>query len=593
MNIKKNLLQFYDNNSKRTSLSSSLKQVIFGIIFIAIVSFLISTYYITEKERKEYGIREAESVIKTLSNNIYSETKNYIDLSRLIMTEGRLVTFLRADTDDVDIGMINDARYGIMSILNVKEGVDSVIVFREDMKRVVTDRFSYKYNHPLIEQDIWKKDIYNGRGRAVVSLNSNKIATRADNKPVVTVGRAIYDIDSQRRRGLMLMNISASVYQKMLNQLHYSDICIMGIDGTYLAGNKELVPFFETGFDSAQMVHKNDVLDHERILISGCNVSNLPIVILKVSSYGSEGIPYKIIYALLFLLVVFILMAIYVARFIQKNITDPVFELSSSMERNKRSGHLKKINIDMSSNELDMLKTDYNSMIDHVNELIATLIEKEKTLQKAEMRVLQEQIKPHFLYNSIETIGFLAMDAGADRVHDALETLGSFYRNFLSKGDREIPLSREVCIVKDYIALQKLRYGDIIEDIYDIAEDTENFIVPKLILQPLVENSIYHGIRLKGERGIIRISSRMEENELHLSVRDTGVGMDADQIEKILSRKKINQDELDAESFGLWGTIERIRIFYDKEDVVIINSEIGEYTEIEFVIPYASHYGVK
>ncbi|SFU94631.1 sensor histidine kinase [Butyrivibrio sp. INlla21] len=593
MNIKKNLLQFYDNNSKRTSLSSSLKQVIFGIIFIAIVSFLISTYYITEKERKEYGIREAESVIKTLSNNIYSETKNYIDLSRLIMTEGRLVTFLRADTDDVDIGMINDARYGIMSILNVKEGVDSVIVFREDMKRVVTDRFSYKYNHPLIEQDIWKKDIYNGRGRAVVSLNSNKIATRADNKPVVTVGRAIYDIDSQRRRGLMLMNISASVYQKMLNQLHYSDICIMGIDGTYLAGNKELVPFFETGFDSAQIVHKNDVLDHERILISGCNVSNLPIVILKVSSYGSEGIPYKIIYALLFLLVVFILMTIYVARFIQKNITDPVFELSSSMERNKRSGHLKKINIDMSSNELDMLKTDYNSMIDHVNELIATLIEKEKTLQKAEMRVLQEQIKPHFLYNSIETIGFLAMDAGADRVHDALETLGSFYRNFLSKGDREIPLSREVCIVKDYIALQKLRYGDIIEDIYDIAEDTENFIVPKLILQPLVENSIYHGIRLKGERGIIRISSRMEENELHLSVRDTGVGMDADQIEKILSRKKINQDELDAESFGLWGTIERIRIFYDKEDVVKINSEIGEYTEIEFIIPHASHYGVK
>ena len=94
MNLKKSLLQFYDKNGKRTSLSTSLKRVIFGIILVAIVSFLSATYYITEKERKEYGIREAESVIKTLSNNIYSETKNYIDLSRLIMTEERFTITL-------------------------------------------------------------------------------------------------------------------------------------------------------------------------------------------------------------------------------------------------------------------------------------------------------------------------------------------------------------------------------------------------------------------------------------------------------------------------------------------------------------------
>lgn len=593
MNLKKSLLQFYDKNGKRTSLSTSLKRVIFGIILVAIVSFLSATYYITEKERKEYGIREAESVIKTLSNNIYSETKNYIDLSRLIMTEERLVTFLRADTDDVDIGMINDARYGIMSILNVKEGVDSVIIFREDMKMVATDRFSYTYDHDLIKQDSWKEDIYSGRGKSVVSLNSNKIASRSDNKPVVTIGRAIYDIDSQNRRGLMLMNVSASVYDKILKQLHYSDICIIGNDGTYIAGNKELLPYYDERYNFTNIMHKNAIIDRERVLVSGCCVNNLPIIILKVSSYGSEGIPYKIICAILLIFLVFILMAIYVARFIQKNITDPVFKLSRSMERNKRSGHLKKIDIEMSSNELDMLMTDYNSMIDHVNELIATLIEKEKTLQKAEMRVLQEQIKPHFLYNSIETIGFLALDAGADKVHDALETLGSFYRNFLSKGDREIPLSREICIVKDYLSLQKLRYGDILEDTYDIDESTENFIVPKLILQPLVENSIYHGIRLKGERGIIKISSRIEDEELHLSVKDTGVGMTEEQIEKILSRKKINQDELDAESFGLWGTIERIRMYFDKEDIVKITSEIGEYTEIEFIFPYPNHFGVK
>jgi two-component system sensor histidine kinase YesM len=238
----------------------------------------------------------------------------------------------------------------------------------------------------------------------------------------------------------------------------------------------------------------------------------------------------------------------------------------------------------MKYSELDMLKTSYNSMIDYVKELIGAVIDKEKTVQRMEMRVLQEQIKPHFLYNSIETIGYLALEAGADKVHNALETLGSFYRNFLSKGSREITLSREIAIVKDYLSLQKLRYGDIIEDEYDISDDVKNFIVPKLILQPIVENSIYHGIRIKGEKGTIKITGRLIDGALHLIVRDTGVGMSKEQIEEILNKKRDDSAEDESASFGLWDTIERIRIFCDREDVVRIRSEAGEYTEIELII---------
>ena len=182
--------------------------------------------------------------------------------------------------------------------------------------------------------------------------------------------------------------------------------------------------------------------------------------------------------------------------------------------------------------------------------------------------------------------------AGAEDVRKALETLGSFYRNFLSKGEREIPLRTEISIIKDYLALQKLRYGDILTDEYDIAEDTLNCRIPKLILQPIVENSIYHGIRLKGEMGLIRISSRFVDGLLHLSVYDTGIGMPQEQIDEILSKKQYNGDTDSAfadiydtsDSFGLWGTIERVRGFCENDDVVSIRSEQGEFTEVEFVI---------
>ena len=332
-------------------------------------------------------------------------------------------------------------------------------------------------------------------------------------------------------------------------------------------------------------MHRDVKADGEKILLSGCRISDLPIVIMKVSDYGTEGIPVRNLVILMMLLVILLILAIWSGSFIRRNMTDPIFLLSASMDRNKQSGNLKKIESGMPNSELEMLEADYNDLIDHVNELIETLVEKEKGLQKAEMRVLQEQIKPHFLYNSIETIGFMALEAGADNVHEALEIMGRFYRNFLSKGGREILFSREITIVKDYLSLQKLRYGDIIEDEYEISKEAEEFVVPKLILQPLVENSIYHGIRLKGEKGLIRIIGFVSNDGLHVIVRDTGVGMSREQIEEILSGDRESRAAEEDKSFGLWGTIERIRIYCDNRDCVDIRSEIGEFTEIEITIP--------
>ncbi|SFC59973.1 sensor histidine kinase [Butyrivibrio sp. YAB3001] len=578
-------IRYLRGDSVGDSLSFGLKKVILGIVLVVILSFTLSTFIIAEKEKIEYSKRESENVLRTLSSNIATDMERYAELSRLIMTEDRLVNFLRADARSVDISMINDARYGVMDILNVTEGVDTVMVFREDMIMLITNRFTYRFDYDLMQADDWRTDIYAGKGKAVISLNSNNIAFKADNRPMVTIGRAIYDIDTQKRTGLMLMNVSAGIFDKMLGQLRYNDICILGEDGTFLAGNRDYAEYFSAFSDKKEVFHKKVFVNKRRALLSGCSVGNLPIMIVRVSPMGVKGIPFRVMCVLLFLLIVSVGLAVFTGSFIRKNITDPVFKLSELMEKNRQSGQLLKIDAKMPNSEFMMLEGDYNNMIDHVNELIDRLMEKEKILQKAEMRVLQEQIKPHFLYNSLETIGFMALEAGADNVHDAVETLGSFYRNFLSKGGREIPLSTEVRIVKDYLSLQKLRYGEILEDEYDIEEGTEKLIVPKLILQPLVENSIYHGIRLKGEKGIIKIKSFLEEKNLHIIVRDTGVGMSQEDIKRILSTDSEHRKSDDSESFGLWGTIERIRFYCGRDDVVQIRSEIGEYTEIEILIP--------
>lgn len=568
----------------RNSLSLRLRLIFAIIIFLFIIAFIVSIYLITKKERRENVIIESESLLAGLSDGIYSDIQRYRELSRLVMIDDRLVKFLRAKTEDVSPGLINTARYGVLGVLNVTTMVDSVFVFRNDGQYMATNRGKYMLNYIRMDDDEWKNKIVEKKGRAFVTLNGDGAIYKTNLSPIITISRAINDVVSQERTGILLMNISSVLLEQKVYALNTKDIIIVGTDGTFLAGNENLVGYFDENLIAPDFVHIEKFIDNEDIMISGMQVPDMPIVVMAVTSIHKGMVSTETIGVLIFLMLVFIAGVFFVGAYITKNITSPVFDLVKDMEKNREEGTLKKIDTNINVNELILIEDSYNNMVDHVNVLFDRLIEKEQTIQKAELRVLQEQIKPHFLYNSLETIGFLAIDAGADKVHSALETLGSFYRNFLSKGDREIPLKREITIIKDYLSLQKLRYGDILNDEYEIAPDTEECLIPKLILQPLVENSIYHGIRMKGEQGTIKISSFLEDDDLHILVRDTGIGMTQEQIDKVLSREKNEGTEEFNESFGLWGTIERIRCYCDKDDVVRIRSEIGEYTEIEFIL---------
>ena len=589
MNIT-NINERVKNSNIKNSLSFKLSMVFIGIAGILIVSSMIFIFIIVSKERKEYAEREAENVLISLSTSIRSDIDNYRNVSRLIAYESRVKEFLKATSRDVmqTLKLSEAARLGTLEYLNITNGVDSVFIFRNDLQYMTThiSRQDYHFDLNRMAEDDWLEPLLELKGRAFLSLNGNGAIFRGDGKTVLTINRAVYDNVSQKQTGYLFMNISIGFLEDEISQLKNDDICVLTTDGVYLTGNAELAHYFEGVEIPEDIIHKEIEDEENKMMLSAMKLQRLPITLLYAIKEEKRLLPMELLYIILLLPMVYFISVFLAGLFIRKNITSPVFALTNEINKNTSGDSLVKIEREFPKNEIGMIKDTYNNMVDHTNELWEKLLENEQTIQKSQMRVLQEQIKPHFLYNSLETIGYLAVDAGAEKVHSALETLGSFYRNFLSKGDREIPLKREITITKDYLSLQKLRYGDIINDEYDIAEDTEECIIPKLILQPLVENSIYHGIRMKGEKGTIKISSRLIDGDLHIIVRDTGVGMSEDQIEKVLSSEQIDTDKGDGlgGSFGLWGTIERIRCYCDKDDVVKIQSEPGEYTEIEIII---------
>lgn len=572
---------------KGRSLSDMMWLMIGGTLLLFGVVFVACALIITSNSRREYEIRETETTIHNMVDSIDAEVSNYKDISRLIMLNDGVMSYLRSDS--VDIWSRNRAIDGIMAMLNVCDSMDSVFVFRNDGAYTSTGKGRYDIDLEKMAEDSWRHAINDHRGGAIVALNGNDAVFRHDGTDIVTIARAVYDIYSQKQTGILLMNLSENMLMRIAQAQTDSEVCILSPDGELLAGSSELAALYDPAGLADTITHSRERLGNQKRTVSVYAPKDYPFILMCAARGNTFMLPKNFILVLVALLLVFLISVLYSGWLVTRNLTRPILSLAGAIEQTKSSGWLKPIDVEMPPNELGVLSDSYNSMIEYLNDLFRRQIENEKAVQQAEVRVLYEQIKPHFLYNSLGTIGCMALEAGADDVHDALETLGSFYRNFLSKGEREIPLRRELSIIRDYLALQKLRYGDIFEDEYDIEERTLDYCIPKLILQPLVENCINHGIRLKGEPGVIRIRSRLEDGLLRLAVYDSGVGMDEAQIADVLSGNEVIRPG--DHGFGLSGTIKRIRYYSDRADVVQIHSEPGEFTEIEFTVPLMKKEG--
>jgi two-component system sensor histidine kinase YesM len=214
--------------------------------------------------------------------------------------------------------------------------------------------------------------------------------------------------------------------------------------------------------------------------------------------------------------------------------------------------------------------------------LISELLEEQKIKRKAELDILQAQIKPHFLYNTLETIRSFALTGKTKEVNIVLKALGSYYRNSLSKGKEVISLREEIDIVRNYLTIQSMRYNELFDVQIDIDPATEDCNMLKLSIQPFVENAIYHGIKLSDRYGHISISTERIPGYVRIVVEDNGAGMTEETLDRITHAPSLEVSG----SFGIRSTIERLNIFYGSDSIVQLSSEEGIGTKVSLLIPH-------
>lgn len=278
-----------------------------------------------------------------------------------------------------------------------------------------------------------------------------------------------------------------------------------------------------------------------------------------------------------------LILVIILSYYIPRSITMPITRISKVTDQVAK-GNLSVRAAAESGAEARMLSDSLNAMIDKINELLDQVTTEQVRLRKAEFELLQAQINPHFLYNTLDTIVWLAEAGDQKRVVSMVGNLSDFFRTSLNQGKDIISIREELAHVRSYLEIQQVRYQDILRYKITVPEDLYEYKIPKITIQPLVENALYHGIKNKRGQGTITVTGKRNENGFVLYVRDNGIGMTQERLKEVRAGiQKLSYTG--KEIYGLYNVNERIRLNFGETYGISIESTYGEGTCVSISLP--------
>ncbi|RDW20719.1 sensor histidine kinase [Oceanobacillus chungangensis] len=292
---------------------------------------------------------------------------------------------------------------------------------------------------------------------------------------------------------------------------------------------------------------------------------------------------------IIFLFISTILLAIFFALWFSKGITKPIAKLSHAAQE-VSNGDLLGKQIEIKSNdELKLLGDTFNNMRTSIHELVSEIkdqSELDQLLKDMELKHLQNQINPHFLFNTLNTISKMAYLEDAKTTSGLIDSVAMLLRHSLGQIDKLVPLKEEVSIVKDYFHIQKVRFSERIQFNLKIDASCLDIEIPRLTLQPLVENAFIHGIEEKEDGGTIILEIYQTEQEVIIEVQDDGVGMEQERVASLLSLSTKEEAHVGhSTGIGLTNVIRRLQLHYHLQEIVEIESAPNEGTTIRLRIP--------
>lgn len=560
------------------------------VITVAVSSglYLRTTRQITEQSENVYMSRE----LLTYQSEFESYVERVDECSRIICNSGDVQRVLteaadfRSENPDMHL---DDA---MLRLLTGNTVISSIYIF--DTRGNMYEASDNYKRSPAIK-DIWSAPWYgevfdrSKSGSYILRINSGGFFEEEQQEGYISLIRSIMELDSNKLIGTLIVNVSLGPlrerYEKIADEMDMDVvICNEFNNIAFRTGQDVGVPFRSFLKDyiiqgTNYQKYKGNDGGYYKMCCRAFAGTNWRIVgIMEKNSYVSEAGKFgRIALTMLFMDGLIIFIGVWAYKTILSKTLNPI--LSSMRKASK--GDFEVVEPVNSNRELYELQLGYNRMIDRIKDLFMRIEEEQRLKRKYELDVLNAQIKPHFLYNTFDSIGALALTGRNREAYQMIQALGKYYRTSLHKGDEVIVLSDEIKIVKNYLIIQKYRYEDVFDVVYELDESIQSCKVLKLILQPFAENAIYHGLKVMDEGGTITIRTENQGDYILLQVEDDGAGMPEEKAAQILTEGRSQEKA----SFGVWGTAERIRLYYKQEGLVTIDSREGKGTRVSIRIP--------
>jgi two-component system sensor histidine kinase YesM len=422
-------------------------------------------------------------------------------------------------------------------------------------------------------------------------LSNRDYLTKDSDQKMLTLGKKVWNINTGATIGYLFVNIDEQVFTDLIkgqlpdyiiyNAVQQQLISTVADD----ASGVKVAPFLSS-------IATSDLLSTggKRMLISKIQIEKLGWTLLSKADLNlfTQDLA-NIILLIVIMLITIILLEITMTLALNRLITNPIMKLKKGVEE------ISKGNFDFrfkmkTNDEIGLFAMSFNHMSAQIKKLLFDVEREEKKKREYELALIQQQIKPHFLYNTLDIILKLSQLGQERKAQKVTRRLADYYRNSLSGGADVISVKEELKITLDYLELQKLRYSDVFDYRIEVSELMESVMIPKLSLQPIVENAIEHGFKYLSETGMIRIYDEIKENTYEIIVADNGVGMSEEYRNRLNQVLSDPSDHQTIRSFGIKNVSHRMKLFFGQEYGVYIVSEAGQGTEIRIKLPKDGQY---
>lgn len=555
-----------DKKSK-PSLSGLFTVLVVVIVLITSIVTILVFVHIYKEAMTQNAIRSSEQAVVQVQNMVGVYT------SDMGMVMDTITDSMKKDEQE--------RKEFIQRLVEVREDVVAVTMYDEAGR--LLDWWS---NGQELKEEVYQNLSYikPGDGFGKIEISKPHVGSLFSSYYpwVVTISKDVKDVNGNKRR--IAMDIR---FDKIAN---YVDDVGIGQRGycyiTDTDGNIIYHPRQQLIYSGVKEVESTGIKNGVEIKTDAIYTAQT----IKYSNWRIVGVCYvdemitekvkSLVRLLIFILVTVLISAMLVGIVISRLFSKPAKRLAEAMRDFEKNAENFTYKQEGGTEEVVALSDSFEHMVIRIQHLMDTVRKEEITLRKTELKALQAQINPHFLYNTLDAIAWLCEDGRNEDAEEMVNALARLFRISISKGHELIPIEKEIQHAQSYLKIENFRYKDQFTYTFDVDESCLGYLCNKITLQPIIENAIYHGLNRMVDEGEIRIGIYQDEAGIVFTVEDNGIGMTEEQCKEILHKESGSRAGI-----GIKNVNDRIKIYFGKEYGITINSELDEGTCVSIRMP--------